>query len=176
MVLTEAETRDLIEQVAQGNQRAFQELCSAYEKRLFRAALKILGNHDIAAEVTQDVLLAIWKGSKRFRGDCQPFTWMWAIVWRKAMGALRDKLRASRYTERPDDSKFIAEPELDIVICDALKKLSPEQRLVVILTYYLNFSQYHTSRILQCPVGTVKSRLSTALKQLREIWNARDGL
>ena len=68
MVLTEAETRDLIEQVAQGNQRAFQELCSAYEKRLFRAALKILGNHDIAAEVTQDVLLAIWKGSKRETG------------------------------------------------------------------------------------------------------------
>src|SRR2546430_6852587 len=52
------------------------------------------------------------------------------------------------------------------------RSLSPEHRLVVILTYYFNFSQYHISQIMQCPVGTVKSRLSTALRQLREVWNA----
>jgi RNA polymerase sigma-70 factor (ECF subfamily) len=173
VILTEAVTRDLIEQTAQGNQRAFEELCRAYEKPLFRVALNILGNSDMADEVMQDVLLAIWEGSRNFKGDSKPFTWMWAIVRHKAIGALRSRLRSTPFAERASEVDVLREkPELDAVICEGLKKLSPEHRLVVILTYYFNFSQYHISQIMQCPVGTVKSRLSTALRQLREVWNA----
>ena len=100
VILTEAVTRDLIEQTAQGNQRAFEELCRAYEKPLFRVALNILGNSDIADEVMQDVLLAIWEGSRNFKGDSKPFSWMWAIVRHKAIGALRTRLRSARFAEK----------------------------------------------------------------------------
>jgi RNA polymerase sigma factor (sigma-70 family) len=170
--LTEAVTRHLIEQTGLGNQQAFEELCRRYEKPLFRVALKILRDADMARDVLQDALLAIWKSSKRFKGDSKPFTWMWAIVRRKAMDALRNRLRSpGDAQEEAADSGFREKPELDAVISDALRKLSPEHRLVVILTYYFNFSQYHISQILHCPVGTVKSRLSNALRQLGEAWN-----
>jgi RNA polymerase sigma factor (sigma-70 family) len=174
MIQSDAETRDLIRQTAEGNQRAFEKLCLKYEKQLFRVALDILGDLEIANDVLQEVRLAIWNGSENFRGECKPFSWMWAIVQHKSMDALRSSLRAAGCAERASNycDVFSEKPELDAVISEALKKLSPEHRLVVILTYYFNFSQYHISRIVHCPVGTVKSRLSNALRELRELWNA----
>ena len=95
---------------------------------------------------------------------------MWAIVRHKAIGALRRRLRGAGFTElQAGDEVSRVTAELDAVIGEALKKLSPEYRLVVILTYYLNLSQYHISQILGCPVGTVKSRLSSALRQLQKV-------
>jgi len=167
---TETATKRLIEKTAQGDQRAFEELCRAYENRLFRAALDIVHDHDTANEVMQDVRLAIWEAAKNYKGDSQPFTWMWAIVRHKAIGALRRRLRGAGFTElQASDGVSRVTAELDAVIGEALKKLSPEYRLVVILTYYLNLSQYHISQILECPVGTVKSRLSSALRQLQKV-------
>jgi RNA polymerase sigma-70 factor (ECF subfamily) len=173
--LSETMTKHLVEQTARGDQRAFEELCRAYEKPLFHAALRVVGDHDLAREVMQDVLLAIWEGAKNFKGDSKPFTWMWAIVRHKATDALRTRLRSrpGSLTEGClNDDVLKEQPAVHAVICEALGKLSPEQRLVVILTYYFNFSQYHIGRIMQCPVGTVKSRLSAALRQLREVWIA----
>jgi RNA polymerase sigma-70 factor (ECF subfamily) len=166
---TEIATKRLIEKTAQGDQQAFEELCRAYENRLFRAALDIVHEHDMASDVMQEVRLGIWEASKNYKGDSQPLTWMWAIVRHKAIGALRRRLRGAGFTElQAGDDLSRVTAELDAVIGDALQKLSPEYRLVVVLTYYLNLSQYHISLLLECPVGTVKSRLSSALKQLRK--------
>jgi RNA polymerase sigma-70 factor (ECF subfamily) len=132
--------------------------------------LDIVREPDLAGDVMQDVRLAIWEASKNYKGDSQPFTWMWAIVRNKAIGALRRHLRGDGFTElQPGDEVSRVTAELDAVIGEALKTLTPEYRLVVILTYYLNLSQHHVSVILQCPVGTVKSRLSSALRQLRKV-------
>ena len=65
---------------------------------------------------------------------------------------------------------MITGPENDAIISEALRKLSPEHRLVIVLTYFLNLSQYHISQITHSPIGTVKSRLSAALKRLKEVW------
>ncbi len=168
--MSETATKRLIEQTAQGSQQAFEELCRTYENRLFRAALDIVREPDIANDVMQDVRLAIWEAAKNYKGDSQPFSWMWAIVRHKAIGALRCRLRGAGFTElQAGDDVSRVTAELDAVIGEALKKLSPEYRLVVILTYYLNLSQHHISLLLQCPVGTVKSRLSSALRQLRKV-------
>jgi RNA polymerase sigma-70 factor (ECF subfamily) len=129
-------------------------------------ALNILGNAETADEVVQDGLLA-WKGSKNFNGGSRPFSWMWSIVRNKATDALRNSTRPEEFKARHDDDGAAKEPEQDAVICQALEKLSPEHRLAIILTYYLNLSQTQISQIMQCPLGTVKSRLSNALKQVR---------
>jgi len=173
IIRSDAETQDLIRQTAEGNQRAFEKLCLKYEKQLLHVALDILGDLEIAKDVLQEVRLAIWNGSENFKRECKPFSWMWAIVQHKSMDALRCSLRAAGCAERASNycDVFSEKPELDAVISEALKKISPEHRLVVILTYYFNFSQYHISRIVHCPVGTVKSRLSNALRELRELWN-----
>ena len=168
---TEAATRDLLNRIAQGDQRAFEELWRAYERPLFHVAFSIVGSREAADEVMQEASLAIWNGAKHFKGDCKPFTWMWTIVRNKAMDALRRNLRTAG-PEDPDfdDGWFQPGPENDAIIGEALRKLSPEHRLVIVLTYFLNLSQYHVSKILHCPIGTVKSRLSAALKRLKEVW------
>jgi RNA polymerase sigma-70 factor (ECF subfamily) len=170
-IITEAVTRDLILQIANGNEEALQRLCQAYEKPLLRVALNIVGNRETAVEVMQDVLLAIWEGAKSFRGDSKPLTWMWSIVRFKAIAARRRSVRSCAF-QQPAADTFKEKPELDAVICEALRRLSPEHRIVVILTYYFGFSQYHIGRLMLCPVGTVKSRLSAALRTLKEIWKA----
>jgi RNA polymerase sigma factor (sigma-70 family) len=172
-ILSENATRVLIEQTARGDEGAFEKLCRAYEKPLFHAAFNILGNRDFANDVIQDVRIAIWNSSKSFKGDCKSVSWMYAIVRHKAMDALRRNVRLVGIKDSRDDGGIFREkPELDAIICEGLKELSPEYRLVIILTYYFNLSQRHISQILQCPVGTVKSRLSHALKQLRKIWES----
>jgi|SRR5438132_997293 len=170
VIPTETATKRLIEKTGQGDQQAFEELCRAYENRLFRAALNIVHEHDLASDVMQDVRLGIWEAAKNYKGDSQPLTWMWAIVRHKAIGALRRRLRGAGFIElQAGDEVSRVTAELDAVIGEALKKLSPEYRLVVVLTYYLNLSQYHISLLVDCPVGTVKSRLASALRQLRKV-------
>jgi len=173
IILNEDVTRALIEETARGDERAFETLCRAYERPLFSVALNILRNRDLANEVMQDVRLAIWDSARNFKGECKPFSWMYAIVRHKAMNARRRNALSAEFKESHADGNVYREkPELDSVICDGLKELSPEHRLVIILTYYFNLSQNHISQILDCPVGTVKSRLSHALRQLREIWKS----
>jgi RNA polymerase sigma-70 factor (ECF subfamily) len=167
---TEAATRDLLNRIAQEDQGAFEELWRAYERPLFYVAFNIVGSREVADEVMQEASLAIWNGAKHFKGDCKPFTWMWTIVRNKAMDALRSNLRTGPEDAGPDDSWFQPGPENDAIICEALRKLSPEHRLVIVLTYFLNLSQYHISQITHSPIGTVKSRLAAALHKLKEVW------
>jgi RNA polymerase sigma-70 factor (ECF subfamily) len=163
--------KDLLEQTAEGSQPAFEELCRLYRAPLFRQALNLLGNPETAEEVVQDVFLAIWRGAKNFKGQAQPFSWMWAILRNQAIGALRRSIRAPQIAavEWPEEAT-LSDPEMDATICQAIGRLTPEHRLTVILTYYLNLSQAQISRLMGCPVGTVKSRLSHALRQLRTVW------
>jgi RNA polymerase sigma-70 factor, ECF subfamily len=161
----------LLEQTAQGDQQAFEELCRIYRGPLFKQAFNMLGNAETADEVVQDVFLGIWRGAKHFKGESKPFSWMWAILRNKAVGVLRITQRSTETTNNQDpDEVFLRNPEMDAVICQGLCRLSVEHRLSVILTYYLNLSQAQISELMHCPVGTVKSRLSNALKQLREVW------
>src|SRR5688572_10778110 len=105
-------TSQLLEQTAQGNQQAFEELCRIYRGPLFRHALKILGNAETAEEVVQDVLFGVWRGAKDFKGDSKPSSWMWAILHNKAMGALRITLRAPDVAKNYDDVS-LRDPEMD---------------------------------------------------------------
>jgi RNA polymerase sigma-70 factor (ECF subfamily) len=119
----------------------------------------------------QDVLLGVWHGAKHFKGDAKAFTWMVAIVRNKAISTLRRRSRTVEISpDESDGNKGISNPELDAVISGALRKLSAEHRLAVVLTYYLNLSQDQIGSLMHCPLGTVKSRLCNALKQLREVW------
>jgi len=170
--LKENATGLLLNRIAFGDQQAFEELCRNYRGRMFRHAFNILGNAETADEVVQDALLGIWNGAKSFQGHSKPFTWMWAIVRNKTLGALRSRLRSAEVTANEVyEDVSIADPELDAIVGQALEKLSPEHRLAVILTYYMNLSQAQISALMHCPMGTVKSRLSTAVRHLREHWD-----
>jgi len=169
-------TSKLLHETAKGNQLAFEELCRTHRASLFRQAFKIVRNAETADEVVQDVLLGIWRCAAQFKGDSKPYTWIWAILRNKAIGALRSNRRSLEAVESSDREEATrTNPELDAVVNQALKRLTPEHRLALILTYYLNLSQAQVSSLTNCPVGTVKSRLSNALNQLRKVWTAPVG-
>src|SRR5215469_15737371 len=80
-----------IRQIAAGDRDAFENLYKAYAPRLFRYLYNMITDAAAAEELTNDVMLAAWKGAASFRGDSRPSTWLFGIAHHKALNELRRK-------------------------------------------------------------------------------------
>jgi RNA polymerase sigma-70 factor (ECF subfamily) len=169
--------RRWIQQTARGDRSAFEQLYRAYEKRIFGFVVRMLSNAETAEELTSDVMVEVWKSAARFRGDSRVSTWMFGIARFKALSALRrhesETVPLDDMSERPDphetaDMGLLRQRTSD-QIHRALRKLSPEHRAVMELTFYEEFSYPEIAVILDCPVNTVKTRMFHARKRLREM-------
>jgi len=175
--LTDDEELSLIGRVAAGDIEAFKTLYGAYQRRLFAYALKMLNDPGAAEEMCNDVLLEVWRQAGQFRGQSKLSTWVFGIAHNKALNALRKSapgtdLTLSNATMTPDDRPG---PEAEAerrdtreMIGAALSKLPREQREVVELTFYHGFSYGEIAQIVNCPAGTVKTRMFHAKQKLRE--------
>ncbi len=166
---------DLVRRIAQRDERALEALSERYGRRLYAYALRLTQNPDLAGEVLQDTLLAVWQGARSFRGDSRVVTWLLGIVHNQAMNAIR---RRSLYVVdletmeaahaeggQPDDEAQALERQA--TLARALARLSVEHRSVVELVFYQELSLAEVAKVCGCPVGTVKSRLSYAKAHLR---------
>ena len=166
---------DLVRRIARRDERALEALSERYGRRLYAYALRLTQNPDLAGEVLQDTLLAVWQGARSFRGDSRVVTWLLGIVHNQAMNAIR---RRSLYVVdletmeaahaaggQPDDEAQALERQA--TLARALARLSVEHRSVVELVFYQELSLAEVAKVCGCPVGTVKSRLSYAKAHLR---------
>ncbi len=178
MAATGTETEDeLLAHCRAGDQDAFRRLVELHHQRVYRTAFALTADPADAAEVTQEVFVNAWRGLPRFRGDAAVATWL----TRLALNAARDHLRRRRTRDLAqaardafglpwgagEDAVRAVEDrdELD----QALRHLSPQARQIVALRYGLDLSLKEIAQTLDCPEGTVKSRLNAALAQLRRI-------
>ena len=137
-----------------GDADAFEQLVVAYEGPVYRLALRMCGSAEDAREVTQDAFLAAWRGLPAFRGD--------------HLG----NLPLEEAPERPDprQPELLAEQrEQQEALQRALDQLSPEHRQVLLLRVVQQMSYDEIAQALSLESGTVKSRISRARRQLREI-------
>jgi len=162
----------LLAAVAQGDMDAFEQIYHRYFAKLMRFALRVADSREAAEEVANDTLMTVWRTADRFEGRSKPSTWMFGIAYRMALKQ-RQKL-GLREGELELDEELIGvgEDSADALIMEAdlagaLKRLRPELRAVVELTYYNGFLYTEIAKILECPVGTVKTRMSTARRRLR---------
>jgi len=166
-----------IKQIAEGNREAFEKLYGQYQKRLFRYFMRLVSVTEAAEELTNDVLVEVWKKAGDFRGLSKVSTWIFGIAHHKAMNELRSRKPATLEIEAaaneadpgetPEQSA--AQVNLKEKIKRALQALSPEHREVMELTFTNGLSYQEISDIMQCPVNTVKTRMFYAKKQLQEI-------
>ena len=163
--------RDLVDRAKQGDREAFEELAGAVVARLYSTAVLVLRDSDLAAEAVQETLIDLWRKLPTLR-DSQAFeAWLNKILIRRCYAASRRTRRLSvRVTNielepgmRSDEWLVDTRDEIE----RAFKRLSPEQRAVLVVHHRLGLSDADAATALGIPVGTMKSRLNRATAALR---------
>ncbi|MBI1789210.1 MAG: sigma-70 family RNA polymerase sigma factor [Acidobacteria bacterium] len=166
-----------IRRMAEGDREAFERLFHAYQRRVFAYIWRLLNDTPLAEELTNDVLVEVWKGAKRFRGQGKPSSWIFGIAHHKVLDQMRRRRPRTAGIEEMFRMADPAEgPEAQALRQDeraalqaALARLSPEHREVLELTFYQGCSVEEIARITDCPPNTVKTRMFYARKKLREM-------
>ena len=164
-----ASDRELIADVANGNDEAFRRLYDRFADRVYRYAYTILRAKHLAEEVVQETMIGVWKGASKFAGRSKVSTWIFGIARNQAYSLVRKEIRTERVPDislvEPDPAPGIHRQE---EVARALDRLSEDHREVVFLTFYEGLSYGEIASILKIPTGTVKSRMFHAKRQLGE--------
>jgi len=175
-----ADERRLLKRVGKGDQVAFEQLYATYNLVLYNYILRLVHERSAAEELLQESFVAIWRGAGRFRGRSSVKTWIYRIAHNQAVSWLRKNAGHESLDEsqipadewRVDES-LMAEWQAEQVAI-VLDKLSANHRAVVELVFEHGLSYAEIAQIMDCPVGTVKSRMSYALKNLTQLLQNSD--
>lgn len=172
--------RDLVVRAQRGDLEAFSELTAGRTNRLFAAARLILRDDEQAADAVQDALLQAWLDVRGLRDPERFDAWLHRLLVRACYRAAkrrrtRDiveiKMASGQDQVTPDDQQALAmRDQLD----RGFRRLSPEQRAVIVLHHYLGLSLIESADILGLPVGTMQSRLNRAKQAMRASLEADD--
>jgi RNA polymerase sigma-70 factor (ECF subfamily) len=169
MAIDEAE-RDLVAGARRGDAAAVEGLFRRHWADAFRAAYAVTGSRAAAEDVAQEAFLKALDGLDRFDGR-RPFgAWLHRIAVNRAIDEVRSGRRvAVGLDEAPEPATWPDEPwPAHAAIVEELGRLPLERRLPIVLRHWLGLSVEETAELLDVPVGTVASRVSRGLADLRE--------
>ena len=177
MASTTSSETILLQHVAKGDRAAFKTLFEFYQQPLFRYLVKTVRDEAMARDLTNEVMLAVWRGAGRFAGRSSVSTWIFGIAHNQAISALRkrreDQLDDSWAEQLADDGNTpfddVQQGDMRALLARLLGQLSPEHREVIQLTYYQGFSIKEIAEVADCPEGTVKTRMHYARQKLKEL-------
>ena len=172
-----SEDAKLVSRIRCGDLNAFEALYHKYKRPLYQTALAITGNQEAAEEILQDCFVRAYAAIGRVDASIPLSAWLHRIVinlsynwanrnqqWPVALDSLIDRLIAGPAAS----PEYITEAnELREFVRKAVASLSFKHRVVIVLFYLQGFSLLEIAYILNCPVGTVKSRLHYACRALR---------
>lgn len=165
----------LIQAIAGGSENAFSEVYRRYHRPIYNYLLRIVQDDAGADDILQEVFLAIWQGAGKFKQKASVKTWIYRIAYKQSISWLRKhKRKSSRVPldemidsgESPEERAMAA--MRSIYINKAMAGLTLKHRAVIELAFVQEMSYAEIAEILDCPVGTVKSRMSYALRQLSQ--------
>ncbi len=177
----------LIAKAQEGDPLAFEELIANYQKQIFSIAYRIAGNPEDASDMTQEVLVKVFKNLKSFQGNSKFSTWLYRVATNTCLDEQKKVRRHISYsldteltteegsmaTELPDTGptpeQALERRTLQKAVNDAISKLHDDHKKVLILRDMQGFSYEEIGAILQCSEGTVKSRINRARANLKKI-------
>lgn len=182
----------LVEQCQQGHSAAMERLIVKYQDRIYNVVFKMCGNRDDAAELTQDIFVKFIEKINTFQGRSAFYTWLFRIAVNMTLNFCKRRFKVvNRSLDEPvgeqmdqakqslgsflvdknavEPSVMAQRKEVAEIISLALGKLDDSQRMVLILRDIEGMSYAEVADSLDIELGTVKSRLSRARSNLREI-------
>jgi RNA polymerase sigma-70 factor (ECF subfamily) len=169
----------LLALAAREDERALAELYDRYSRVAYGLALRIVRDPALAEDAVQEAFLTVWRTAGSFRPDrTKPSTWILTLVHRRAVDVVRreERRRAAPLegTEEPDERGLAADEEIELtdrrrLVQEALRQLPDEQREALELAYYGGLTQSELAERLSVPLGTIKSRMFTGLRRLRDL-------
>lgn len=167
--------RRLLTAIAGGDESSLEELYVMYEKDVYAFALSRLSDPHAAADIVNEVMLVVWRTAERFRGGAKVRTWLLGITNNKVLDALRR--RGTRPHEELDErladsssetgERIVATAQHSRSVETCLKALTDQHRQVVHLAFYEDLSYREIAEIVDCPAGTVKTRMYHAKISLK---------
>lgn len=174
-----------IHKLRAGDRSAFENLVQVYYAYVYRLSLRLLGQANDAEDATQETFITIHRAIKRFKGGSALSTWIYRIAYNTCLDELRRQKRrpvthwdeaAAEYMQADPDQApedMIIAREDQQVIRAALAELPIEYRAVLVLREVEDLSYEEIADVLQCPVGTVRSRLARGRRRLAETLRGR---
>ncbi|MEN6355662.1 MAG: sigma-70 family RNA polymerase sigma factor [Armatimonadota bacterium] len=174
----------VVERVLGGDMDAFSILVNKYQDRIYSAVLNYVANRDDAVDITQETFVKAYSKLTTFNSGSAFYTWLYRIAVNAAIDFIRkrksrpaDSLDDDKYTEvgfEPVSHDMSTDPERVVVrseqahmLRSAIAKLSDKLRMALVLYDMEGLSQEEVAKVLNVPVGTVKSRVSRARTELK---------
>lgn len=175
---------ELIKKFLAGDESAFNLIVKKYQKKIYWHARQMLGNHLDADEVTQEVLIVIYKKLGSFNYNSSLFTWIYRIINTRSLNQIRRRKIKNFFSIDDDESTFELASKEDIVedianreklhrVNKALEKLPPKQKQIFIMRNYEDLSYDEISKITGITVGGLKANYFHALRKVVEITNEK---
>lgn len=176
----------LIRKSKKGDIDAFEELIRNYQKKSYNISLKMLKNPEDAMDVSQEALIKVYKSIKNFENKSSFSTWMYRIVVNTCLDFIKKNKKNLLYLDKPIETEEgnikmeviddyntpenILEKKLTKkLVRDSINMLKDEYKSIIILRDMEGFSYEEISKILDIPIGTVKSRIKRARDNLKII-------
>jgi len=168
---TETSKRALIDAAKHGDQDAFAAIATDAADRLYAVAFRILRDPELARDAVQQALMHAWRDLRGLRDPERLDPWLYRLVVRACYAEVRHRRRTIGVTTLAVIRSVREQPLAQVDDHDQLdrgfRRLSPEQRTVVVLHYYLDLPLTEVAGIMGIPDGTVRSRLHYAMAGLR---------
>lgn len=163
---------DLVEACRRGDAEAFEQLVRATQRPVYTLVLRIVGNHDDAADVAQEVYVKVWRGIRHFRGDSAFSSWLYRVATNAAVESLRKRGRLAEPVE-PERLAAVEVPvrEAPLDADDveaAMARLPAAYRAVLVMRETYGMSIEEIARQMKCTSGAAKVRLHRARIRLAD--------
>jgi RNA polymerase sigma-70 factor (ECF subfamily) len=172
--MTEDVDKSRVRACLAGDSQAFAGLVTEYEKPVYNVALRMLRDPEEARDIAQTVFLKTWQSLSSYDPQYKFYSWIYRIAINESLNALRARARSVEPvdeclpSEDAGPSDLLNGDQVRNVVLDAVDRLKPEHRSVIVLKYFVERDYEEMAEILGLDAKTVKSRLYTARQLLKD--------
>jgi RNA polymerase sigma-70 factor (ECF subfamily) len=175
---------ELLRRCQAGDEAALGLLVRGYQERIFRLALRMLGDTALADDATARVLEKVWCKAGQWQGRCSAGTWIHRVAYRTIVDVQRGRQRWSArwrpwplrlFDPQPEPADRLRQADDSARVHAALAELSPADRALVHLYYFENQGLADIEAVLSVRRDALKMRLARARHKLRELLEDDDG-